>query len=217
MDQFRHLLATIQKQLGGMGPTQKLLIGSLAVIMLMTLFLVSQYAGTPMLVPLLPGASGEDQQKAASILRTAGIKVQDGASGLLVPTGQQEQAIALLGQSGNQPANTAIVFENILKTQNWMNSREQNRQLYKVMLDNWLSGVLSKFTGIRRAQVFVDAPEPSGIGQSAKRPKASITLFSDNGKAVAQETVDAAARLVASSVSGLDLDNVSVRTTGACP
>jgi flagellar biosynthesis/type III secretory pathway M-ring protein FliF/YscJ len=129
MDQFRALFASIRKNLGALTATQKLLIGSLAVIMLMTLFLVSQYSGKQTMVPLLPGASAEDQQKAAAVLRTANIKMIEGPTGILVPTEKREDAFALLGQSGNQPANTAIVFENLLKNQNWMNSREQNRQL----------------------------------------------------------------------------------------
>jgi flagellar M-ring protein FliF len=215
MDQVRVLLASIQKNLGALGATQKLLIGSLAVIMLMTLFLVSQYAGKQTYVPLLPGASSEDQQKAATVLRTANIGFQEGPTGILVPAEKREDAFALLGQSGNQPANSALVFENLLKNQNWMNSREQNRQLYKVMLDNWLSGVLSKFGGIRQASVFVDVPEPGGIGQSVKRAKASVTLFSDTGRAVPQETVDAAARFVSGSVAGLDLDSVVVNDATA--
>src|SRR5262249_26485451 len=123
---------------------------------------------------------------------------------------KRDDAVAAVYQTGTPLANSAIIFENILKTQNWLNSREQNRQIYKVMLDNWLSGVLGKFGGLKRAEVFVDAPEPTGIGQAARRPKASITLFAESGKAVPQETVDAAARLVSSSVAGLDLDSVSV-------
>jgi flagellar M-ring protein FliF len=210
MDQFRALFASIRKNLGALTATQKLLIGSLAVIMLMTLFLVSQYSGKQTMVPLLPGASSEDQQKAAAVLRTANIKMIEGPTGILVPSEKREDAFALLGQSGNQPANTAIVFENLLKNQNWMNSREQNRQLYKVMLDNWLSSVLGKFGGIRQARVFVDVPEPGGLGQSVRLAKASITLFSDSGHPVPQETVDAAARLVAGSVAGLNLENVVV-------
>ncbi|MEX2219896.1 MAG: hypothetical protein WD749_14180 [Phycisphaerales bacterium] len=215
MDQLRQLFAAIQKNLGAMGPSQRLLFGSLAVIMIMALFLVSQYAGKPLMVPLLPGASMEDQQKAAVILRTAGVRYTEGVSGLMVPTETREEAFALLGQSGSQPANTAVVFENILKTQNWMNSREQNRQLYRVMLNNWLSGVLSKFNGIKRAEVFVDAPEAAGIGQSARRPKASVTLFAEGNRAIPQEIVEAAARFVAGSVSGLDLGSVVVNDASA--
>ena len=44
MEQLRRAWANIQRTMGGLGPTHKLLFGSLAVIALMTLFLVSQYA-----------------------------------------------------------------------------------------------------------------------------------------------------------------------------
>ena len=41
MDQLRRVLATIAKHLGQMGATQKLLVGSLAVIVFMALFVVN--------------------------------------------------------------------------------------------------------------------------------------------------------------------------------
>jgi flagellar M-ring protein FliF len=210
VDQLRTVLATIQKHLGGMNPSQKLLIGSLAVIMLMTLFLVSQYAGRPTMVELWPGASTEDQQRAMTVLRTSAIRHEDRGGRVYIPAERRLDAMAVLAQAGQQPSNSAVVFENILKTQNWMNSREQNRQIYKVMVDNWLSGVLSKFEGIRSADVFVDAPESVGLGQAARPPKASVTLFTQSGRPLEQATVDAAARLVAGSVAGLELDRVSV-------
>lgn len=215
MGQLRAVLETVRQHLGGLSTTGKLLIASLCVIVLLLLFLVSQYAARPVMVPLLPGASPEDHARAAETLRAAGIPFQDSAVGLLVPESRRQQAFAVLSERGQQPANTAVVFENILKAQNWMNSREQNRQIYRVMLNNWLSGVLSRFHGIRRAEVFVDVPEPMGLGQGVRRPKASITLFSDTGGPIPQETVDAAARLVAGSVAGLDLDHVVVNDATA--
>lgn len=216
MDQLRAIYATIQKYLGGMTPSQKLLIGSLAVIMLMTLFLVSQYSGRSTMVEVWPGASAEDQQRALIYLVNTGMKVEDRAGRAFVPVDRRLEATASLSQAGHQPSNSAVVFENILKTQNWMNSREQNRQIYKVMLDNHLSGVLSRFESVRQATVFVDAPETIGMGQAARPPKASVTLFTERGQSLEQNVVDAAARFVAGSVAGLELHRVSVidGTTG---
>jgi flagellar M-ring protein FliF len=210
MDQLRKILANIQKQLGGMGSTQKLLIGSLAVIMVMALFLVSQYAGTPAMVDVWPGAPAEDQARALNYLKSVGYTVATKGGATQVPTEKRAEAVAALQVAGQQPANTGVVFENILKTQNWINTREQNRQIYKVMLDNWLAEVIGKFPGIRGAKVFVDAPEQVGIGQPARAPKASVTLFSAAGQTIDQATADAAAKLVASSVAGLEPDRVSV-------
>ena len=61
MDRLRTILGTISAHLGGLTTTHKLLIGSLAVIAAMALFLVAQYAGTPDMVELLPGAPAEAQ------------------------------------------------------------------------------------------------------------------------------------------------------------
>lgn len=219
MDQIRRILATIQKHLGGMTSTQKLLLGSLGVIMLMTLFLISQYAAAPATTPVWPGAGAEDQKKAAVFLQAAGFTVtNDRNNQVTVPASQVTLAQARLGEAGHQPADTQLVFENILKNQSWMNSKETNRDLYNLSRDNWLTGVLAKFHGVSSAQVHVDAPEQIGLGSSTRLPTASVTLFSSSG-AVPQATVDAAAKLVAGAVAGLDLDHVTVLdgTTGrAC-
>ena len=183
MDRFQQVLKTIRKNLGGITPSQKLLIGSLAVIMLMTLFLVSQYAAKPTYVPVWPGMPAEDQARAIQALTDAKIKVVNQNGTAVVPQESRQEALAMLQQSGQQPTNSAVVFENILKTQNWINSKEQNRQLYKVMLDNWLGGVLSKFDGVDSAKVFVDAPEQVGFGAGAAKQNV-IALVHDQPRHV---------------------------------
>lgn len=210
MDRFRNVLATIQRQLGALGTTQKLLIGSLAVIMLMTLFLVSQYAGKSALVELMPMASAEDQARAVQVLRSADLGVQDVAGRAMVPPGNVSRALATLNQSGALPSDTTLIFENIADKLSWVNPRETNRAIYKTMLQNELAAVLEAHAGVRAAKVFIDIPERSGIGQGAALPKAAITLFSDSGGPVDQGTVDGAARLVSGAVAGLDIGRVSV-------
>ena len=214
MDRLQKLIANIRRNLSGLGPTQKLLIGSLVVIMAMTLFLVSQYAGKPSMVEVWPGSSAEDQARASNFLKTAGVQVVNQSGKTMVPAAQQQLAFATLSQQGQQPSNSAIVFENLLKNQNWINSKEQNRQIYKVMLDNWLSAVLSKFSGVETAKVFVDAPEQVGFAATARPAKASVTIFTAGGKGLDQAAVDAAARMVSGSVAGLELERVSVVVDG---
>ena len=50
MNQLNRLLSGINRNLGSLTITHKLLIASLLVVSLMTLFLVSQYAGSAKLV-----------------------------------------------------------------------------------------------------------------------------------------------------------------------
>ncbi|MBX3377198.1 MAG: hypothetical protein KF678_09380 [Phycisphaeraceae bacterium] len=217
MEPLRRVIETIRKNLGGMKPEQWLLVGALGVIVVMVLLMVALYSGKPVLVPALPGATAEEQQRAIPILEANRIKYENRGGQIFIPQARQMEAIALLSQSGQQPSNTAVVFQNILKNQNWINSKEQNRQIYKVMLDNFLSEVVGRFDGVQSAKVFVDAPEAVGIGQAARPPKASITIFAKPGKPLSQATVDAAARIVAGSVAGLELSRVSVADGAGMP
>ncbi|MFN9994197.1 MAG: hypothetical protein ACK54H_12715, partial [Phycisphaerales bacterium] len=74
MDQLRRILDSIAKQLGALSATQKLLIGSLVVILGMTLFLVSQYAGKQTRVAPVPTLQTAEFERAAQKLRLVGIK-----------------------------------------------------------------------------------------------------------------------------------------------
>lgn len=210
MDRLRTILAAIGKQLGALGTTQKLLIGSLAVILLMTLFLVSQYAGRPSLVELLPAAPADQQARAVKALASSGLGVRDVGGRAMVPSSNRTDALAALNQSGALPSDTTLLFENITTKLAWTNPRETNRAIYKTMLENELAAVLARHRGLRGAKVFLDIPEPGGIGAAAALPKATVTLFTDSGGPADQSLVDAAARLVAGAVSKLDPSRVTV-------
>lgn len=211
MNQLRRVLETIQKQLGKLHTTQRLLIGSLAVILVMTLFLVSLYAGRRDMVPLLnPGATPEDQARALAYVSEAGIPHTQRGGRLLVPADRQYFVLAQLGQTGRLPANTALLFDDLVRQKNvWMNSRQQNDQLYQVALQNTLARVISDFTGVRDATVIIDAPPPHGLG-AARRPSAVATVFTESGAPIDQKMVDAVANLVAGAKAGLRVENVRV-------
>ena len=53
MDFLKSQLDRIQQQLAGLNASQKMLTGSLIVIMVMTLFYWGRYAGSPEMEPLL--------------------------------------------------------------------------------------------------------------------------------------------------------------------
>jgi len=168
------------------------------------------FSGKATMIKALPGASIEDQARVVPILDANHIKYENRSGEIFIPQARQTEVVALLSQSGQQPSNSQIVFENILKNQNWINSKEQNRQIFDQMRNNFLSSVIGKFDGVRLAKVYVDDPGTIGIGQAARPAKASITIFTQPGKSLSQATVDAAARMVAGSVAGLDVSRVNV-------
>lgn len=210
MEQLNKALETIRKHLGTLSVTQKLLIASLTVIMLMSLFLVSQYAGSPEMVELLPGAPSETQQRALTFVQTSGVQHEARGGAVWVPAELRPGVLAQMGEAGQLPDDTSLIFENMLKTQSWLRSKEENRQLYRVMLQNELERVLSRYAGVRSADVFLDIPEPAGLGTVVRKPRASVTLHAESGRVLPQQTVDAAARMVAGSVAGMDLSSVTI-------
>lgn len=207
MDKFRVVLEQIRVYLGKLTPTQKLLAGSLAVILAMTLFLVFQYSARTSLVELM---SDDPQAQVAGVLRSAGFNVETKDGKIMVPASQRTAAIASLSESGNLPSDSTLLFENLIGAQDWRNSAEKDRQLHMLALQNELSRVIGQFRDVKSAKVIIHAPEQPGLGRAGQAPTASVTIFTASGAPLTQGTVDAAARLVAGARAGLAVRNISV-------
>lgn len=213
MNQLRQAVATIQTYLGRMTASQQLLVGSLAVIALMTFFVVSRYAARPTLVDLM---QDDPNLRMVDSLQAAGINASTQNGRLMVPETQRLNALAMLGQRGQLPSDTVTLFENLAERQDWKNSRQQNQVQFNLALQNELAKIISNFQGIRSANVIIDVPAPGGLGRTAKAPTASATVFTSSGGALDQGTVDAVANLIAGARAGLSPTNVRVidGTTG---
>lgn len=207
MDRFRHIIENMQTQLGSLTGSQKLLAGSLVVIALMTLFLVSQYAGNQQMISLV---SDDPNINLVQTLRGAGINARVENDTIVVPPSEQRRAVATLAQAGQLPGDTTILFSNLMEFQDWKNPRQQNRQQYLLALQNELARVVSLYPSVSSAQVFIDAPEPSGLGRAAQAPTASVNVVTTDQSGLKQSSVDAIARLVSGPVSGLTPDRVEV-------
>jgi len=210
MDQIRRMMAMIRTQLGQLNVTHKLLIGSIIVVLAMTLFLVAQYSGAPQKDELLPGAGTADQQRAASYLNGVNIKYEFQNGKLLVAVEDIPRVRSMLAEAGQLPNDKAILFENILQQQSWTNSRQQNEQLYNIALQNELKRTIENFKGVKGATVIIDVPQAQGLGSAVRKATASATVITDSGEPVSQNMVDAVASLIAGARAGLDIERVRV-------
>lgn len=213
MEKLRQIIENAGTYIGKMTASQKLLLGSLAVIAAMTMFLVSQYASKPALVDLM---SESGSAMSMSSLRAAGIDAQVVNGTIQVPPSQRSRAVAVLAQSGQLPGDTTLLFGNLGGAQDWKSSKEQHRQLFNIALQNELSRGIANMNAVSKATVILDVPQSSGLGRAVRVPSASITMFSSGGAFLTQDIVDAAAGMVMGSVSGLDSKNIQVidGTTG---
>lgn len=211
MQRLTQLLGRIGTVARGMSATHRLLIVSLAVLMVMTLFVVHQYTAKPSMVALLDASyPAEDQQAAAQFLDSKNISYTSSSAGVvLVQPSMRPRLLAQMSQEpGTLPSDTTILFNNLLSKQSWTQSTEQNRQLEVIALQNEIANILSQWEGIRSAKVILDVPPTRAIGQPMRRPTAAVNVFSEGG--LPQSKVDAIAAFVAGSRSGLTIDRVRI-------
>ena len=97
MQSLQRTLQSIGVQLRGLPPTAKLLIGSLMIILVMSLFLVSLYAGRQEMEPLglRRDVSSAIKAEAINYLQARDIPYQERGDDVLVPS---DRKIAVLAQ-----------------------------------------------------------------------------------------------------------------------
>jgi flagellar biosynthesis/type III secretory pathway M-ring protein FliF/YscJ len=198
----------IGAQLGGLPATAKLLIGSLMVILVMSLLMVAQFTGRPSMVPLPIDLDPEARTAAQSYLERSGIAFEDRGGRLMVPAEQRYTVLAQLTDdqviSGDQ-----INFDSLIEQSSPFLTREQNRKRWLVAKMNVLSALVGKFRGIQHATVVIDRSEKVGFGSSHEPPTASVTVI-PSGDGLSQGQVEAIARVVAGAQPGLKASDVQV-------
>jgi flagellar M-ring protein FliF len=211
MDRLNGILEQIKRALGELTGTQKLLAGSLVVILAMTLFLVVLYTSSPTLVPLLPGSSANDQDEAARFLTSQGIKVhRDESQVVLVKPDTRDVLLAQMYENGFAPSDTTLYFNSLVEKQNWTMSSAQVEQQQAIALQNEVARSIGRFTDVAMASVVIDAPQPRSLGMAVRQPTASVNIKMRGNKQLSQHMIDGAAALVASSKAGLRIENVRV-------
>lgn len=210
MDRLRQLLAGIQRNLGTLNATHKLLIGALVVIVIMSLLLVSMWTGQAKMQPVMPGVAIAEQQKAQAFLEGVGIKTKLTGGNVVVPADEVVRARSLLAESNQLPSDKALFFETLLDRQSVFNSKQQNDQQYRIALMNELARMINGFKGVKTASVKIDVPEAQGLGRQVRQPTASVAVMTSTGSAMPQGLVDAVGALVSGSLAGLEPRNVQI-------
>lgn len=210
MDQLRKILTSIGTNLGKLSFERKLLVGAVAVILVMVLFMVAQRASVPAASELLPGVAPADQQRAAAALDGLGIAYTLKSGRVYVQPADGPRARAALAEAGQLPGDKNLLFENLIASQRWTNSRQLNEQNYVIALQNELARTISEFKGVRGSRVLLDIPERQGIAERVRLPSASVSVMTDDGRAITQSMADAIAAFVGGSRAGLSADQIRI-------
>lgn len=195
MDALRRAFSSIGTTLSRLDASQKLLIGAIAIILAMTLFLVQLYSGQRDMVPLMPGEPADRQAIALQFVQDNGIDHDQEGGQVLVPRGERRLLLARMADASVLPGDSRVLFDNLIEKQSWTLSQRQNQQLEIVAVQNELAAIIGKMKGIRSASIILNLPEKRGLGQPSAAPSATATVFPET--ALDQNTVDAIAQLVA--------------------
>ncbi|HWB19050.1 MAG TPA: hypothetical protein VG711_02030 [Phycisphaerales bacterium] len=211
MTRLQQMMQTIGAQLKGLSATSRMLIGSLLIIVLMGLFLVSLYAGKQTMSPLglTSSVSADARNAVKGELQSRGINFEDKGGDLYVPIEQKYAVLATLSER-SLLAPDQINFEKLVADDSPFRSRDQNKQRYLVAKMHVLEGMISSMSGIDRATVVLDQPDRlTGIGSASIQPSAAVSIWT-KGDELSQTQVDAIARLVSGAQAGMKVNQVMV-------
>lgn len=216
MDRFKQLFGTINAQLGQFSVASKLLVVALVGILILSLVLAANLSSSKQMTELMPGMPAEDQAKAKAYLEKMDIPHTAKGGKIMVPPEMQSRVIAALGESGQLPQNTEILFANLASRTNWTSAKSEKDFWNLRAIEGELAKVIKNFRNVDGAKVLISNPEPVGLGAAVKKPTAMVTVFMKGGRALDRNLVDAVAAMVAGAQSGLAIDNVKVidGTTG---
>ena len=199
---FTHFMRqpAVQRALPAVATTTAIGIAALAYFM----------TATPPQTQLFGGLEDADKAAVADALQTAGIahKIDPATGALTVDSDKLHQArIALAGQGlpKAQPSGDSLIASLPMGS-----SRAIEGETLRSAREADLSRTIETIDAVKSARVHIAAAEPSLFVRDDKPATASVMLTLQNGRALTDGQVQAIRFLVASSVPGMNAEQVSV-------
>jgi flagellar biosynthesis/type III secretory pathway M-ring protein FliF/YscJ len=218
MDFLKAQAQRIGEQLAGLTPSQKMLAGSLVVIMLMTLLGWSRFASTAEMVDVLPQDFSLEEISAVSTQLTAkGIPNHVNGARIQVPAERRTEALAHLTFERLLPRDTSMGFDEVIKNMDspWNPDKKQD-VVYNRALEMHLAQIMRQWPDVRSAMLSINAKTRRAFGDANIAPSASVNIQTKNpGDKAPKRLINAAADTVAAAVAGMDRSKVVVVIDGA--
>ena len=218
MDFVKVQFEKIREQLAGLNSSQRMLAGSLAVIMVMTLLWWSRYAGTAEMEDLLgQDFTGEELANVTLLLDQRGIPRKVNGARVQVPADRRTEALALMTYQQIGPTDTSAGFDDIIaKMDSPWNTQVKQDEMFKRAKEATLADIMRAWPGVRDARVVINAAQKRAFGDVDTSPTATVNLqMRRAGEKPTKQLIGAAADAVAGSVAGMDRTRVNVIVDGA--
>lgn len=171
---------------------------------------VAMWSQTPNYSMLYGNLSAKDLSVATKSLESAGIEYKfEGNGGLLVPAEKLTEARMKLASTSMSP-NGVVGYELLDKNQGLGSSSFLLKARYKRAIEGELSQSIAKLNFVQSARVHLAIPKQSAFMRKISKPAASVVLNIAPGWVVDDTQTASIVNIVASSVPGLEAEQVTV-------
>lgn len=201
------LIDTIMGRLGG--GRQAAIIG-IGIVVTALVFGVSRWATAPTMVPLYADVPVEQVKAMTDKLTESGIAYELDRTGTTIMVASGDLARARVDLAAGETPNSGRPGLELFDKPTWGMTDFTQKVNYRRALEGELERTIGKMKNVEGVKVHL-AIEDEKVFKDDERPsKASVTLTMNGGDRPTQETVQGIAQLVASSVGGLEPDNVTI-------
>lgn len=193
-----------------LAPGKRLLIGGVVLTCVLAFALLIIVANRTDYRPLFTNLTSEDAGEIVKKLKEAKTPYQitpDG-KGVLVPADKVHELRLSLATEG-LPQGGGVGFE-IFDRKNFGMTEFVQKLNYQRALQGELARTIIQISGVEQARVHLVIPEKSLFKESEKPPTASVVLKVKGGKSLRDTEVQGVVHLVASSIEGMNSENVTV-------
>jgi flagellar M-ring protein FliF len=200
-------LSQIGQNLASLGQARMLALGGVGAASVALIIAAALFLNQPTRETLYIGLSGEDMTQISLVLAEANIDFASGTDGnsITVPAGMTSRARMLLAERGLPSSSTAgyELFDQVgsLGLTSFMQEVTRVRAL-----EGEIARTIQSINGISAARVHIVMADRGNFRRGEQQPSASVMVRT--GTNLAPRTANSIRHLVASSVPGLNVDEV---------
>ncbi len=199
---FSNRLSTMQKVL--------IISAVVGVLAILGVILLTGGKSNADMAVLFKELAPEDASKITANLKEKGIEYElvDGGSTILIPKENvYESRIELAGEG---LPNSGIVGYEIFDKTNLGMSEFVQKMNYQRAIEGELSRTINALEEVKSSRVHIAVPEDALFKEDQKQPTANVSLHLKPNKNISNSTVVGIQNLVASSIEGLNPENVTI-------
>ena len=172
---------------------------------------VVMWSREPDFSTLYVSMSPQDTAEITSVLEQSGVayKINSLSGVISVPSSELERVRLQLASQG-LPRSTSLGYEILSQDQSLNTSNFMEQARFNHALEEELVHTIRFIRSVRDARVHLSIPQQTSFLRSSKKPSASVMLNLMDGQAPGSTQLAGIVHLVASSVAGLDPENVSI-------